>query len=170
MTGGFYSLSAVFADEPRLTEAFQEREGAGLGGSMQLPVSVVSSGFFRPGYKQHLVSDWLSALDGVIEKLERGAKVADVGCGHGASTLIMAQAFPKLAVSSATTFHDASIDHARRHGNGRCQRALRDGECAKITQAPDLTSLRSLMPFTTWEIQRAQQGHARKLAQKRRPL
>src|SRR3712207_9579101 len=50
--------------------------------------------FFRPGYKAHLVSEWLPALDGVIEKLNRGAKVADVGCGHGASTFIMAAAFP----------------------------------------------------------------------------
>lgn len=50
--------------------------------------------FFRPGYKAHLVSEWLPALDGVVAKLEAGAKVADIGCGHGASTVIMAQAFP----------------------------------------------------------------------------
>lgn len=116
MTGGFYSLSAVFADEPRLTEAFKSGKGLGWGDRCNCLFCGVER-FFRPGYKQHLVSDWLSALDGVIEKLERGAKVADVGCGHGASTLIMAQAFPNSQFVGYD-FHDASIDHARRHGNG----------------------------------------------------
>ena len=50
--------------------------------------------FFRPGYRAHLVAEWLPALDGVVPKLEAGAMVADVGCGHGASTVIMAQAYP----------------------------------------------------------------------------
>lgn len=50
--------------------------------------------FFRPGYKGHLIAEWLPALDGVVAKLEQGANVADIGCGHGASTVIMAQAFP----------------------------------------------------------------------------
>ncbi len=59
--------------------------------------------FFRPGYKANLVADWIPALDGVQEKLERGARVADVGCGHGASTIIMAEAFPHSASSGSTT-------------------------------------------------------------------
>jgi ubiquinone/menaquinone biosynthesis C-methylase UbiE len=50
--------------------------------------------FFRPGYRANLISTWLPALEGVVPKLERGAKVADVGCGHGASTVLLAQAFP----------------------------------------------------------------------------
>ena len=50
--------------------------------------------FFRPGYRTFLVANWLPALEGVVAKLQAGAKVADVGCGHGASTLVMAQAFP----------------------------------------------------------------------------
>ncbi len=116
MTGGFYSLSAVFADEPKLTEAFKSGKGLGWGDRCNCLFCGVER-FFRPGYKGHLVSEWLPALDGVVAKLERGAKVADVGCGHGASTLIMAQAFPNSEFVGYD-FHEASILHARRHANG----------------------------------------------------
>ena len=68
--------------------------------------------FFRPGYRASLVSEWIPALDGVQEKLERGAKVADVGCGHGASTIIMAEAFPNSEFFGFD-YHDASIERAR---------------------------------------------------------
>jgi SAM-dependent methyltransferase len=116
MTGGFYSLSAVFADEPKLTEAFRTGKGLGWGERCNCLFCGVER-FFRPGYKGHLVSEWLPALDGVVEKLERGATVADVGCGHGASTLIMAQAFPNSEFIGYD-FHDASITHARRLADG----------------------------------------------------
>jgi SAM-dependent methyltransferase len=69
--------------------------------------------FFRTGYRAHLVSEWLPALDGVVERLKRGARVADIGCGHGASTIIMAQAFPKSSFIGLD-YHDASIATARR--------------------------------------------------------
>ena len=68
--------------------------------------------FFRPGYRAHLVAEWIPALDGVQEKLQRGAKVADVGCGHGASTIIMAEAFPNSQFFGFD-YHDASIERAR---------------------------------------------------------
>jgi SAM-dependent methyltransferase len=68
--------------------------------------------FFRPGYRAHLVPEWIPALDGVQEKLEAGAKVADIGCGHGASTVIMAQAFPNSEFFGFD-YHDASIEQAR---------------------------------------------------------
>jgi SAM-dependent methyltransferase len=68
--------------------------------------------FFRPGYRAHLVAEWIPALEGVQEKLERGAKVADVGCGHGASTVIMAEAFPNSEFFGFD-YHDASIERAR---------------------------------------------------------
>ncbi|MET0975633.1 MAG: methyltransferase domain-containing protein [Leifsonia sp.] len=68
--------------------------------------------FFRTMYNAHLVDEWLPALDGVVEKLQRGARVADIGCGHGASTVIMAQAFPN-STFVGSDYHEASIDVAR---------------------------------------------------------
>jgi SAM-dependent methyltransferase len=68
--------------------------------------------FFRPGYHAHLVSQWLPALDGVVEKLAHGGAVADVGCGHGSSTILMAEAFPKSTFTGAD-YHAGSIETAR---------------------------------------------------------
>jgi ubiquinone/menaquinone biosynthesis C-methylase UbiE len=116
MTGGFYSLAAVFADEPKLTQAFKTGKGVGWGEHCNCLFCGVER-FFRPGYKAHLVAEWLPALDGVVAKLERGARVADVGCGHGASTLIMAKAFPNSEFVGID-FHAASIDHAREYAGG----------------------------------------------------
>jgi ubiquinone/menaquinone biosynthesis C-methylase UbiE len=116
MTGGFYSLAAVFADEPQLTEAFKTGAGVGWGERCNCLFCGVER-FFRPGYKAHLLGEWLPSLDGVVAKLERGAKVADVGCGHGASTLIMAKAFPNSEFVGID-FHDASIAQAREHARG----------------------------------------------------
>src|SRR5690606_27329784 len=69
--------------------------------------------FFRPGYRAHLVSEWLPALDGVVDKLKAGAKVADVGCGHGASTVILAQAFPASSFIGFD-YHGPSIEPANK--------------------------------------------------------
>jgi SAM-dependent methyltransferase len=68
--------------------------------------------FFRPGYRANLVSQWLPALDGVVEKLEAGGTMADVGCGHGVSTVIMAEAFPETQFYGFD-FHRPSIERAR---------------------------------------------------------
>lgn len=116
MTGGFHSVAAIYADEPKLVEAFKSGKGIGWGDHCNCLFCGVER-FFRPGYKAHLVSEWLPALDGVVAKLERGIKVADVGCGHGASTLIMAKAFPNSEFTGFD-FHDASIAHARQHAKG----------------------------------------------------
>jgi 2-polyprenyl-3-methyl-5-hydroxy-6-metoxy-1,4-benzoquinol methylase len=68
--------------------------------------------FFRTGYRANLVASWLPALDGVVDKLEAGARVADIGCGHGASTILMAQAYPK-STFIGTDYHEGSIAKAR---------------------------------------------------------
>lgn len=68
--------------------------------------------FFRPGYTANLISEWLPRLDGVVEKLEAGARVADVGCGHGSSTVLLAKAFPR-SVFYGLDFHQPSISHAQ---------------------------------------------------------
>lgn len=107
MTGGFYSVAAVFADEPRLTAAFTSGEGVGWGEHCAC-LFCGTERFFRPGYKAHLTGAWLPALDGVVAKLEAGARVADVACGHGASTEIMAAAFPK-STFAGFDFHAPSI-------------------------------------------------------------
>lgn len=109
--GAFQVGSAMFKAIPKISAAL--KTGLGLGWhEHDAALFQGTERFFRPGYAAHLVSEWLPALDGVVAKLERGAKVADVGCGHGASTVIMAQAFPK---SSFTGFdyHKPSIDRAR---------------------------------------------------------
>jgi len=117
MTGGFYSLAAVYASEPKLTEAF--KSGKGIGWSEQCNCLFCGvDRFFRPGYKAHLVSDWLPALDDVVAKLKRGARVADVGCGFGSSTIMMADAFPNSQFVGFD-FHDDSVREARSRIAGR---------------------------------------------------
>jgi SAM-dependent methyltransferase len=111
LLGAYDILASFFADEDRLVEAF--RDGAGLPWhAHDHRLFAGTEDFFRAGYRQHLVGGWLPALDGVIEKLEAGARVADVGCGHGASTIIMAEAFP---ASTFTGFdsHAGGIERAR---------------------------------------------------------
>jgi SAM-dependent methyltransferase len=117
MVGGFSLLSAVYHDEPKLGEAFKTGKGMHWGEHHNCLFCGVER-FFRTGYRAHLVAEWLPALEGVVEKLERGAKVADVGCGHGASTILMADAFPNSEFIGID-YHAQSIEHAREHANGR---------------------------------------------------
>ncbi len=101
------SLMAV----PRITEAF--RTGAGMGWHEHHEgVFHGCEKFFRPGYAANLVASWIPALDGVESKLKAGANVADVGCGHGASTILMAKAYPK-STFTAFDYHEGSIVAAR---------------------------------------------------------
>src|SRR6202166_4799972 len=108
---GIYEIAAAaIRDEPKVAEAF--RTGRGVGWHEHDPCLFRGTErFFRPGYAMHLVSEWIPALDGVKQKLERGARVADVGCGHGASVILMAKAFPKSKFFGFD-YQQASIDRA----------------------------------------------------------
>ena len=94
LCGGFQLMSAMAKADERITHAFKTGEGMGWG-EHHHDLFTGTERFFRASYLGHLVNDWIPALEGVKDKLERGAKVADVGCGHGASTIIMAKAFPR---------------------------------------------------------------------------
>jgi SAM-dependent methyltransferase len=109
---GVYELIAsLFSDEDAIREAF--RTGGGMGWhEHDHRLFHGTERFFRPGYRGHLVGEWLPALTGVQEKLELGATVADVGCGHGASTIIMAEAFPNSRFAGFD-YHPESIARAR---------------------------------------------------------
>ncbi len=103
---------AVLKSADRLTEA--ARTGAGFGWhEHDQALFEGTERFFRPGYVANLVTAWIPALDGVAEKLRRGAKVADVGCGHGASTLLLARSFPASDVTGFD-YHGPSVDQARK--------------------------------------------------------
>jgi len=109
--GLFTLLQALYATEDTLMTAF--RTGEGVGWEEHGPALFAGTAkFFRPGYAAALVPEWLTALDGVVEKLERGAQVADVGCGYGYSTTLMAQAFPRSRFHGFD-FHRPSVEAAR---------------------------------------------------------
>ncbi len=109
--GAFETIASCYADHDKFVNAF--RTGAGIGWHEhddRLFSGVVR--LFRPGYEAHLVDVWLPALDGAVDKLRAGAKVADVGCGLGASSIIMAQAF-EHSTFAGFDIHQPSIDAAR---------------------------------------------------------
>src|SRR3984893_7409285 len=113
MIGGFYSVSAVYHDEPLVAESFRTGRGLPWGGHHNC-LFCGTERFFRPGYQANINENWIPALDGVQQKLSAGTRVADIGCGHGISTLIMAKAFPKSQFYGFD-LHPASIEAANRH-------------------------------------------------------
>ncbi|HSY21303.1 MAG TPA: class I SAM-dependent methyltransferase, partial [Polyangiaceae bacterium] len=122
--GLFHVTAAMWHGEEKMTDNF--RTGAGLSWGAQHPCLFEGTErFFRAGYIGNLVTTWLPALDGVVAKLERGAKVADVGCGLGASTILMAKAFPNSRFAGFDS-HEKSIALAR-------QRADQAGVADRIT-------------------------------------
>jgi SAM-dependent methyltransferase len=124
LPGAFELALGSLAAVPRIADSF--RTGAGMGWHEH--VDGVFHGcekFFRPGYAANLVSTWIPALRGVKEKLEAGARVADIGCGKGASTLLMAKAFPKSRFFGFD-YHDKSIEGAR-------ESARRDGVADRVS-------------------------------------
>jgi 2-polyprenyl-3-methyl-5-hydroxy-6-metoxy-1,4-benzoquinol methylase len=111
LPGFHYMLASLMRDEDKLAEAF--RQGRGFGWhEHDKDLFVGCERFFRPTYLMHLVTEWIPALTGVEAKLKAGAKVADIGCGHGASTLLMAKAYPNSKFTGFD-YHDASIESAR---------------------------------------------------------
>ena len=112
LPGLFQTALGSLLDSPKIAEATRTGDGFGWHEHVH-DVHEGCERFFRPSYNAHLISGWLPALDGVAAKLERGALVADVGCGHGASTILMAQAFPN-STFVGSDYHDGSIETARR--------------------------------------------------------
>lgn len=112
LPGAFVLAAAALKAAPKVVERFKTGEGLGWH-EHDKDLFCGTELFFRPGYLMHLVNDWIPALDGVEEKLKAGAKVADIGCGHGASTILMAQAFPN-STFHGFDYHEESIDTARR--------------------------------------------------------
>lgn len=109
--GAFEIVQSMWVDEPKVEQAF--RTGSGLGWHEHSKCLFRGTErFFRPGYNAHLTADWIPALNGVGAKLERGATVADVGCGHGSSTILMAQAYPQSRFYGFD-YHGPSIERAR---------------------------------------------------------
>ncbi|GAA4593536.1 class I SAM-dependent methyltransferase [Planotetraspora phitsanulokensis] len=132
MIGAFTMLKPLYATEDALVDAYRTGEGVGWeehGPELYEGVAA----FFLPGYSAMLVQEWLPALDGVVEKLERGASVADVGCGFGHSTLLMAQAFPNSRFRGFD-FHTPSIEAARREAR---ERGLSDRVTFDLAAAQD---------------------------------
>ena len=112
LCGGFEVLAAGYLGEAKVTEAF--RTGGGVGyHEHDERLFRGTERFFRPGYQANLVDFWLPALDGVVEKLTEGGTVADIGCGHGASAIVLANAFPHSRIVGFD-YHDASIVAARK--------------------------------------------------------
>ncbi|MEA2884695.1 MAG: hypothetical protein QOH32_3951 [Bradyrhizobium sp.] len=119
-------MSALILDEPKISEAFKSGKGVGWNERSEC-LFCGTARFFRTTYRHQLVQEWLPALDGVVDKLTRGATVADIGCGHGISTMLMTKAFPASRFFGFDA-HPASIDAARAS-------AERDGSGGRVTFA-----------------------------------
>ena len=126
VAGGAVVLASMYLDKDKLVAAMRG-DGALSWADHHPCLFSGTERFFRPGYRANLVSQWLPALDGVAQKLEDGAKVADIGCGHGASSILLAQAFPRSTILGFD-FHGPSIEQAR-------QRAAEAGVEGRVTFA-----------------------------------
>ena len=130
-----FDIVAVMLDNQALVEpAFRSGKGVGWGDQSQC-LFCTTGRFFRTGYHNNLVASWLPALDGVTAKLESGATVADVGCGHGFSTIMMAKAYPK-STFVGYDFHPASVEQARVHAKQHGATANTKFEVAMASNFP----------------------------------
>jgi SAM-dependent methyltransferase len=112
LPGAFQGIAAGFAANPKIEQRFRTGEGLGWD-EHDHQLFEGTARFFRPNYIAHLLSDWIPALDGVEAKLRAGIRVADVGCGFGASTILMAEAYPD-STFVGFDYHQPSIEAARR--------------------------------------------------------
>lgn len=111
MPGAFQAATAAIRSKERISQAFRSGKGVGYH-EYDAELYHGTERFYKPLYQTNLVQNWLPALDGVVQKLEAGAYIADVGCGYGFSTILMAQAFPKSRFEGFD-FHGPSIEAAR---------------------------------------------------------
>ena len=138
--GAFVPALGTLKAQPRITEAF--RTGTGMGWhEHDRDVFTGCEQFFRPGYIANLIPSWIPALDDVQDKLQAGAKAADIGCGLGASTILLAQQYPNTRFTGSD-YHDQSIEIARK----------RAADAASPTGSASRSRLRpvSPAPATTW--------------------
>lgn len=133
LAGAFDLVAAMIEAEPKVEAAFRTGAGVGWGESASC-LFCATGAFFRPGYVNNIVQSWIPALDGVEAKLASGARVADIGCGVGFSTLLMAKAFPH-AEFIGYDFHGPSIDDARRHA---MDHGLADRVTFEVARAKDI--------------------------------
>ncbi len=151
MLGGYSLISSVYKDRAKLTERF--REGAGFGWhEHHEELFVGTEQFFRPGYRAHLVAEWIPALEDVEDKLRQGGKVADIGCGHGISTILMAQAFPRIDRPRIRLPRRVDREGARdrRERGGRGQHGVRRRNARRTIRARAMTWSASSTVSTTW--------------------
>jgi SAM-dependent methyltransferase len=134
MGGGFDLLESLWSDVPRFLHAFRSGDGIPWG-DHHPSMFCGTERFFRSGYQAHLASEWIPALDGVVAKLERGGRVADLGCGHGVSSIVIAEAFERAFVVGSDV-HAPSIEHARAEAAGR---AVADRLSFEVAGAQDFT-------------------------------
>jgi SAM-dependent methyltransferase len=124
LAGAFQVLASCYRDQPKIEDAFRTGRGVGWH-EHDADLFCGTERFFRPSYAANLIGSWIPALEGVEAKLRSGGRVADVGCGHGASTVLMAQAYPNSKFIGFD-YHPASIDSAR-------QRAAEAGVDDRVT-------------------------------------
>lgn len=134
MLGGFQAMLAAVRATPKVAEGF--KTGKGVGWHEHDPdLFEGTERFFRPGYAANLMSSWIPALDGIDEKLRAGARVADVGCGHGASTILMAKAYPNSKFTGFD-YHEPSLAAARRQSAAQGTQDQTDFQIATAQNYP----------------------------------
>lgn len=135
LAGAFDLAAAMIEGEPKVENAFRTGDGVRWGDSAGC-LFCATGAFFRPGYVNNIMQSWLPALEGVEDKLKSGAKVADIGCGVGFSTLLMAEAFPNSRFVGFD-FHEPSVQEARRHAKAHGLSERVSFEAASVKEIED---------------------------------